>query len=229
MKNRLPVSAVLFLPVSLSLNVEKRFECYVEPGNEKNWEQMSKSICIYGASSNAVKLNFFETAHQLGKEIARRNYTLVFGGAEVGLMGAVASSVHKNGGKVIGVVPEILHEEGLSYQEADELIIVPNLRKRKAEMEKRSDAFIALPGGFGTLEEAFEMITLKQLGQHNKPIVFLNIDRFYEPLRALFEYWFRQNIVKETYRHLYYFSRSIEETFDYFDHYQPVTFDKKWF
>jgi len=190
---------------------------------------MKKIVCVYGASSNAVKTSYFETAHQLGKEIARRKYTLVFGGAEVGLMGAVASSAHKHGAKVVGIVPEVIHKAGLSFQDADKLIVTPDMYQRKKLMAKHSDGFIVLPGGFGTLEEALEIITRKQLGDENKPIVFLNIDRFYHPLMALFEYWYKQNIIKESNRHLYHFARTIDEALDYIEQYKPGKLEKKWF
>lgn len=190
---------------------------------------MAKSICIFSSSSNSIGVNYFKFARKLGEEIAKRKYTLVFGGGAVGLMGAVASSASKHGGKVVGVIPEALNLEGIVYEDGSELIVTRDLRQRKAIMELRSDAFMALPGGFGTLEEILEIITLKQLRFHNKPIIFLNIDNFYEPLIAFFEYLLQENFARQSYRQLYYFAKTLKEAFAYLDNYQPQELESKWF
>lgn len=190
---------------------------------------MAKSICVFSSSSNAIGVNYFKFARKLGEEIARRNYTLVFGGGAIGLMGAVASSVNKHGGKVVGVIPEALNQVGITYEEGNELIVTRDLRQRKAIMESRSDVFMALPGGFGTLEEILEIITLKQLRFHNKPIIFLNIDSFYEPLIAFFEYLLQEKFAKQNYRQLYFFAKNLKEAFAYLDNYQPQELESKWF
>ena len=127
-------------------------------------------------------------AADLGTQLAKRGHQLVYGGASVGLMGAVARATTAHGGRVIGIIPQALKDREVAYEDADELILTRDLRQRKAIMEARSDAFIALPGGFGTLEETIELLTLKQIGLHHKPIVILNVDRFYDPLLHFFDH-----------------------------------------
>ena len=143
-----------------------------------------KSICVFCSSSDSIDEVYFKTARDLGCQIGDLNLDLVYGGGGIGLMGAVARSVHKNGGRVIGVFPEFLREkdEGFEYVEADELIIAETMRIRKAIMDERSDAFIVLPGGVGTLEEAIEIMSMKQLGLTDKPLVFVNTNNFYDGL-----------------------------------------------
>ena len=143
-----------------------------------------KSICVFCSSSDSIDEIYFKTAIDLGCQIGDLNLDLVYGGGGIGLMGAVARSVHKNGGRVVGVFPEFFREEdeGFEYVEADELIIAETMRIRKAIMDERSDAFIALPGGIGTLEEAIEIMSMKQLGLTDKPLVFVNTNNFYDGL-----------------------------------------------
>jgi len=188
---------------------------------------MSKSVCVYCSASNTIDMKHFESAVRVGNEIARRGYSLVYGAGEVGLMGAVASAVQKGGGKIIGVVPDALNREGMVFQDADELIVTRHMRDRKAQMEAHADVFVTLPGGFGTLDEVIEIITLKSLGYHNKPIVFLNTHHFFEPLIALFEYLCQERFAKQSVRHLYYFAKTVEEMFEYIEHYRPLPINGK--
>ena len=143
-----------------------------------------KSSCVFCSSSDSIDEIYFKTAIDLGCQIGDLNLDLVYGGGGIGLMGAVARSVHKNGGRVVGVFPEFFREkdEDFEYVEADELIIAETMRIRKAIMDERSDAFIALPGGIGTLEEAIEIMSMKQLGLTDKPLVFVNANNFYDGL-----------------------------------------------
>jgi len=145
------------------------------------------SVCVFCASSDLVDAVYFETARRLGALLVADGHTLVYGGGKIGLMGALATAVHEHGGKVVGVIPASLKERELAYHQADELIVTSDLRERKAVMDVRSDAFIAMPGGFGTLEEILEVLTLKQLRIHAKPIVFLNTRQYFRPLFGLFE------------------------------------------
>lgn len=190
---------------------------------------MPKSICVYCSSSDVVSPAFFDVASELGKAIARDGDTLVYGGGNVGLMGAVAESAHCVGGKVIGVIPEFMHERGLAYSEIDELILTADMRERKAVMEQRADAFVALPGGFGTLEEILEVLTLKQLGLHSKPLVFINTNGFYDDLVTLFEHIYVERFAKPDYRALYQFCSSVPDTISHIRDYQPPVFKAKWF
>ena len=146
-----------------------------------------QSICVFCASSESVDDLFKDIALELGRELGRREIDLVYGGASIGLMGCLARGVHEEKGKVIGVLPEFFKTKDVEYSEADELIVTKNMRERKAVMDKRSDAFIVLPGGIGTLEEAMEILSMRQLGLTDKPLVFINTQGFYEGLRAIFE------------------------------------------
>ncbi|MGR3220649.1 MAG: LOG family protein [Candidatus Anammoxibacter sp.] len=140
---------------------------------------MEKHLCVFSSSSDDIAGEFFKVAEELGVLIAKHNYTLVYGGAGVGIMGALAKSVHANRGKIVGVIPGFLKDKEVAYDAADEMIVTKDMRGRKTIMEERSDAFVALPGGFGTVEEIMEMLTLKQLKRHNKPIVLVNTNNFY--------------------------------------------------
>jgi cytokinin riboside 5'-monophosphate phosphoribohydrolase len=196
---------------------------------EKTPMKPSPAICVFSSSSDAIDRNFFSAALELGMEIALRNGTLVYGGTNIGLMGAVARATQKHGGHVIGVIPEFLRAKGITFTSADELIVTHDMRERKATMESRSDAFVALPGGFGTLEEMIEIITLKQLRQHVKPVVFLDIDNFYRPLQRLFEHMISNHFAKEAMRQIYHFATDVPRAFHYLDSYEPPKLDDKWF
>lgn len=126
----------------------------------------------------------------MGRLLGTHGYTLIYGGGNVGLMGALARSVHEHGGQVVGVIPEALKQrEGVAYEVADQLITTMTMQKRKAIMFTRADAFLVLPGGYGTLEEFMEVLTLRQLGYHNKPIALVNTEGFYDRLLALFDHF----------------------------------------
>jgi cytokinin riboside 5'-monophosphate phosphoribohydrolase len=187
------------------------------------------NITVFSSSSDAVDPAFFEVARELGRTIARRGDVLIYGGTSVGLMGAVAASAKEAGGRVVGVIPGYLAERGIAYDGCAELVRSADLRERKAVMERRADAFVVLPGGFGTLEEMVEIITLKQLQQHKKAVVILNVDGFYDPLRALFEHFYEQRFAKAASRSLYQFADSVEGAFKYLETYVPATVPTKWF
>lgn len=190
---------------------------------------VKKSICVYCASSDAVPLELFDLASDLGASIVSHGYTLVYGGGGVGLMGAVARSVHKNGGEVVGVIPKFLRRPGICYEGCDELIVTSDMRERKFVMESRADSFIALPGGFGTLEEVLEIITLKQLKIINKPIVFLNANGYYSGLNDMFEHIYECHVAKPDYRNLYYFANDVSDAMSHIEAYQPLALVNKWF
>ncbi len=190
---------------------------------------MEKALCIYSSSSDAVDQHFFEAAKEMGSLIARNHYALIYGGAKVGLMGAVARAVQEHGGKVIGVIPQALREKGIAFEQADELIVANDMRHRKAIMEERATAFAGLPGGFGTLEEILEILTLKQLQFHAKSLVLLNVNGFYDPLILLFEHIYRERFAKADYRHLYHVAANVTDLFEYLEGYQPPRLQSKWF
>lgn len=192
-------------------------------------EVILQAICVYSSSSDAVPQHYFDAAEQLGGCIGQAGYNMVYGGGCIGLMGASARAVQRSGGKVVGVIPHFLNIPGVVYEQADELILTHDMRERKSVMAERSDAFIALPGGFGTLEEMLEMITLKQLGQHTKPIVFINTEGFYDPLINTFELMFTQQFAKPEYRELYHLAPDATDALAYIQSYQPSERLVKWF
>ena len=185
------------------------------------------NICVFCSSSSALAQPYFDAARQLGEGIADRADALVYGGADVGLMGEVAHAVTRGGGYVIGVMPEILKDKRISYDQVNEMIITCDLRERKAEMAARADAFVALPGGFGTLEELLEVLTLRQLEEHTKPIVLLNTLNFYAPLIHVFETFYRERFAHPV-REFYFVAPEVSDIFTYLDHYQPFSAPEKW-
>jgi len=187
------------------------------------------NICVFCSSSNAIPELYFDEARQLGKLIGDNHHAIVYGGATVGLMHTVAEAARQAGALSLGIIPESIHNRRLSSPLDHEQIITPNMRERKYLMRKRSDAFIALPGGFGTLEEILEVITLKQLQYHNKAIVFINTDGFYDSLFAQFERAFRDSFSKEDYKSTYYIAADSVEALRYIENYQPVELATKWF
>ncbi len=189
---------------------------------------MNKVICVYSSSSNFIDKIYFDLAEKLGEAIASKKDILLFGGGMRGLMGATATSVHRLNGKVIGIIPEALNQKGVVYETCDELVVTKDMRERKSIMDARSDAFIALPGGFGTLEELLEIITLKQLKYHNKPIVILNTNGFYDSLLRQFDSTIDQHFAKQESALLYHISTDVREALDYIDSYKPVEFKDKW-
>ena len=149
---------------------------------------MARSICLYCGSRAGFGPAFTVAADAFGTAVATRGWDLVYGGGSVGLMGVAARAALAAGGQVVGIIPQTLLKQELSLQAVSELIVTTNLRERKALMFERSDAFVALPGGFGTLEEVVETLTLGQLRYHDKPVFFLNTDGFFTPLLAFFDH-----------------------------------------
>ena len=183
------------------------------------------TICVYASSSEAIAPPYFAAAQALGQLIGQRGHTLIYGGGALGLMGAVARSTHAGGGRVIGVIPEKLTPQG--YNDADEMIVTQTMRERKQVMEDRADAFVVLPGGFGTLEEMLEILTLKQLGYHYKAVTVLNTEGYYDPLLAAFEHIFTEGFAMELLRQSYHIASRPEELLTYIESYQPPTLPDK--
>lgn len=140
------------------------------------------NICLYGASSNAIAKSYINPTEELGAKIAERGHTLIYGGGAAGLMGAAARGAYSQGGKIIGIVPSFLNVDGILFDNCDEMIFTETMRERKQLMEEKSDAFIVTPGGVGTFDEFFEILTLKQLGRHSKPIAVFNINGYFDSL-----------------------------------------------
>ena len=158
---------------------------------------------MYCSSSGAVDPAHVEAARAFGAGLAERGHVLVWGGSAVGLMGAVAASVRAGGGITVGIIPEALVAREVADHDADELVVTPDMGARKAEMSRRADAFVALPGGFGTLEELLEQLTLRLLGYHDKPIVIVDVEGFWQPLLALFEHLYAERFARPQSRDAY--------------------------
>ena len=160
-------------------------------------------ICVYGASSNDIDPTYLQAGELLGYEMAGRGHTLVFGGGNQGLLGAVARGMTRGGGHIIGVAPRFFDVEGVLYQACSEFIYTETMRERKAIMEDRAEAFIMTPGGIGTFEEFYEILTLRQLQRHNKPIAVLNTWDYYGPLLQMQERAIDQRFMKPGCRNLF--------------------------
>ena len=160
------------------------------------------NICVYCGSSSGVDPVFATAALDLGRELARIGQGLVYGGGRIGLMGLVADAVLDHGGRVHGVIPEHLVRAETAHLGLDTLDVVESMHERKARMAEIADGFVVLPGGFGTLDEVFEILTWNQLGLINKPVVFLNIAGFYEPLLTMIDHMVRSGFVNPTFRSL---------------------------
>lgn len=187
-----------------------------------------KYISVFCGSSSGAEKIFTEQATILGRIIARKGYGIVYGGAHVGLMGAVADGALSEGGEVIGVLPGFLQEKELGHKHLSQIYIVDTMHERKAMMNKLCDAVIALPGGYGTMEELFEMLTWGQLSLHKKPVALLNIEGFYDPLIALSEIMIEKGFLKEEYRNLLIVDNIIDKLLSKMENYVPPK-NEKWF
>lgn len=163
---------------------------------------MKRSICVFCGSRNGERDSYREMAYTLGAAMANRSIRLVYGGGSVGLMGAVAEGALDAGGEVIGIIPESLFNAEIAHQNLTSLEVVPDMHARKARMASLADAFVALPGGIGTLEELFEVWTWAQLGYHDKPVALLNVDNFYDPLLAFLTHTLEQGFIHDRCRGL---------------------------
>lgn len=186
-----------------------------------------KSICVFCASSLGNDPVYAETAFELGKILAENQIDLIYGGAQVGLMGKVAEGCLSHNGKVTGIIPGFLKTKEIAHANLTELITVKTMHERKALMHDKSDAFIALPGGFGTLEELFEILTWAQLSLHKKPIGILNVNGYYDPLIQLVEKMIDQELLKNEYKGMLLISDSIEDLISQMNLYE-VPFVNKW-
>jgi cytokinin riboside 5'-monophosphate phosphoribohydrolase len=187
------------------------------------------NICVFSSSSNAVDSVYFDEAERLGRIIGERNHNLVNGGANVGLMEAAARAAFEAGSEIIGIIPERFIKRSLASDYITRIIITADMQERKARMRELSDAFIALPGGFGTLEEIMEVITLKQLSYHSKPVVFINSNNFFRFLFSQFELFFNDMFTKEIYRDIYFVASDSFEALDYIENYKVSGNGGKWY
>lgn len=185
-----------------------------------------KRITVFCGSNSGTEEIYTTQATLLGQTLAKRNIELVYGGANVGLMGAVADGVLNAGGKAIGVLPNFLRSKEIAHKQLTELIIVDTMHERKTKMNDLSDGVIALPGGFGTLDELFEMLTWGQLGLHKKPIAILNIGGYYDALIVFVQTMTDKGLLKEVNQQMLLVSDSIDELLDKMENYVPPTVGK---
>ena len=170
-----------------------------------------KSVAIYCASSTKIKPIYYEVARQLGSGLAESNVTIVNGAGNMGLMQASSDACLEAGGKVIGVIPEFMIQQGWHHTGLTELIVTPDMETRKMRINEMSDAAIVLPGGCGTLDELFEIVTLKQLGLYLKPIVILNVDGYYDLLLQHLERSMQENFMRREHRDIWCVARTAQE------------------
>ncbi|MBR5496380.1 MAG: TIGR00730 family Rossman fold protein [Clostridia bacterium] len=182
------------------------------------------NICIYGSASNDIAKKYIERTENLSVMLAKRGHSLVFGGGANGLMGAAARGFHSQGAKITGVVPTFFNVDGILFEDC-EMIRTETMRQRKQKMDDLAEGFITTPGGIGTYEEFFEIITLKQLGQSKKPLVLYNIDGYFEPLRALLQNCVDGGFMPAKSMELCYFSDSENDIINYLENYDPSDFN----
>jgi uncharacterized protein (TIGR00730 family) len=185
-----------------------------------------KRICVFAGSSPGSRPEYFAAATELGRVLAARNIELVYGGAHVGLMGAVADAVLSQGGQVIGVIPEALMAKEIAHAGLTELHVVSSMHERKALMADLADAFVALPGGWGTLEEFFEILTWGQLGLHRKPCGLLNVQGYYDGLLSFLEHSTTEGFVRREYRAMISVVESPARLLELLETYAPPLVEK---
>jgi len=182
-------------------------------------ENISKNICIFASSSDHIDRCFFKAAYELGIEIGNNGYNIVYGGSTLGLMGEITSAASSRGSDITGIMPERLYNMGISSGDCTKFILTKGMRERKEKMDKLSFALIALPGGFGTLEELSEMIVQKQLGYSNKPIVIYNINGYYDKLISFFDSIIDKNFASKVSNKLFFVTSDPKEAINYIKNY----------
>lgn len=174
-------------------------------------------ICVFGSASSEIADEYIKTVEIMGESLAERGHSLVFGAGGGGLMGAAARGFKKGGGHIIGIVPSFFKNSNVEalYDECDELIYTETMRERKAKMEDMADAFVITPGGIGTFEELFEVLTLKQLGRHNKPIAIYNCRGYYDSMKNMIECSIKERFVKENCKYIYSYHNDLDSLTEY--------------
>lgn len=183
------------------------------------------NICLYGASSTELDARYYEDAYALGALLAVRGHRLIFGGGAQGIMGAAARGVHDAGGESIGIAPRFFEKPGILDHNCTEFIYTDTMQERKRLMIERSDAFVMAPGGIGTYEEFFEVLTLKQLGQHNPALAVFNTLHYYDPMLTMLEHTAQQGFAKPVCLQIFRVFRQPEPLLDYLEQYDPAEID----
>lgn len=177
------------------------------------------NICVFGAASSEIDDKYIKAVELMGETLAKAGHNLVFGAGGQGLMGAAARGFKKGNAKLVGVIPEFFKDADIEaiYEECDELIYTDSMRERKAKMEELADAFIIVPGGIGTFEELFEVLTLKQLGRHKKAIVIYNVDGYYDAMESMLDHSIEEHFVRENCKMLYSVFADLQSMIDYLE------------
>jgi uncharacterized protein (TIGR00730 family) len=189
---------------------------------------MAKLLCVYCGASNHLESRYYSAAEAVGRSMVANGWGLVYGGGNVGMMGSLARAVKAEGGHVVGVIPEFMRERELAYHEADELITVGSMRDRKRIMEERASAFLALPGGIGTLEELAEIMTLRYINRMNKPVVVYNQDGYYDDLLRFFERMTRERFKSPGLQALFSVAAQVGEVWPLLEAPGPFEADAIW-
>lgn len=179
-------------------------------------------ICVYGASSDLIDESYKEVVEKMAEDMAKRGHSLVFGAGATGLMGAAARGMYKNKGHILGVVPTFFNVDGIIFENCTELVRPETMRERKQIMEDNADGFVMVPGGIGTFEEFFEILTLKQLGRHNKPIAVLNTNGFYNAMQDMMKIAVEHKFIKENCYELYELFDDYKDVLSYLENYVPM-------
>lgn len=186
------------------------------------WVAARLSVCVYCGASDRADSKYAAVARELGEALARRQWTLVWGGGQTGLMGAVARGAKETGGRVVGVIPEFIRQWEVAYKEADEMMVVTTMAERKTLLQARSDAFVILPGGIGTLDEIADTLDLRNLSQHDKPIILLNQDGFYDALLAFIDHTVATKFSKSEVRGKIMVANTVDEVLAFLEKLQPA-------
>lgn len=184
------------------------------------------NICVFGSSSDSIDKKYLDSAESLGRAIAEKGHSMIFGAGKYGVMGASARGVAQKGGTLIGVVPTFFLELDVLFSQTTETVFTETMRERKAIMEDRADAFVICAGGMGTFEEFFEVLTLKQLHQHTKPIVVYNVNGYYDSMLAMMRNAVDEHFMTEDCNLLYTVAKTEEEVFEQLENYVPYSYDK---
>lgn len=184
-------------------------------------------ICVYGAASSEIDKSFIEAGEELGRKMAERGHGLVFGGGRNGMMGAAARGVAERNGEILGISPKFFEENNaeITFPHCTDFIHTETMRERKRLLDESSDAFVISPGGIGTFDEFFEILTLKQLGRHNKAIVIFNINGYYDNMLSMMQVSVDKKFITNDCRELYKVTNTVEETLEYIENYDPKDID----
>jgi len=180
------------------------------------------NICVYGASSNLIDEVYISACEDLGRKIAKNGHTLIFGCGSAGVMGASARGAKEEGGEIVGITPTFFNVDGMLFEDCTQVIRTETMRERKKILEEKSDAFIVGPGGIGTFDEFFEILTLKQLSRHTKAIVIYNVNHYYDELLAFLDKAVKEEFMKDECVHIFEVFSNLDDMMNYLEGYKPV-------